>query len=77
MGFIEYIYSTDFYNINKSPGIGGTSDREIIIKFLRISNSEDSSSKNELTFNEKTDHFIKSLAAYCVITCVLGVENRI
>ena len=77
MGFIEYIYSTDFYNINKSPGIGGTSDREIIIKFLRITNSEDSSSKNELTFNEKTDHFIKSLAAYCVITCVLGVANRI
>ena len=77
MAFIEYIYSTDFYNISKSPGMGGTSDREIIIKHLRITNSEDLSSSYELTFNEKTDHFIKSLAAYCVITCVLGVANRI
>ena len=77
LAFMEYIYSTDFYNINKSPGMGGTSDREIIIKHLRCTTSEDSSSSNELTFNEKTDHFIKSLAAYCVITCVLGVANRI
>ncbi len=60
MAFIEYIYSTDFYNISKSPGMGGTSDREIIIKHLRITNSEDLSSSYELTFNEKTDHFIKS-----------------
>ena len=73
MGYVEYINSNSLYNINSS-GVGGTLDREIIIKHLRCINSDDSS---ELTFNEKTDNFIKSLAGYCVVTCVLGVANRV
>ena len=77
MGYVEYIYSTDLYNIKNSSGVGGTLDREIIIKHLRCTNSDDISSSYELTFNEKTDNFIKSLAGYCVVTCVLGVANRI
>ena len=77
MGFIEYIYSTNLYNIKNSSGVGGTLDREIIIKHLRCTTSDDSSGSYELTFNEKTDNFIKSLAGYCVVTCVLGVANRI
>ena len=76
-GYLEYIYSTNLYNIKNSSGVGGTLDREIIIKHLRLTSSEDASSSYELTFNEKTDNFIKSLAGYCVVTCVLGVANRI
>ena len=77
MGFVEYIYSTNLYNIKNSSGVGGTLDREIIIKHLRCTSSDDSSGAFELTFNEKTDNFIKSLAGYCVVTCVLGVANRV
>ena len=77
MGYLEYIYSTNLYNIKNSSGVGGTLDREIIIKHLRCTDCEDPSSSYELTFNEKTDNFIKSLAGYCVVTCVLGVANRI
>ena len=66
IGYIEYIYSTNLYNIKNSSGVGGTLDREIIIKHLRLTSSEDASSSYELTFNEKTDNFIKSLAGYCV-----------
>ena len=77
MGFVEYIYSTNLYNIKNSSGVGGTLDREIIIKHLRCTSSDDSSGSFELTFNEKTDNFIKSLAGYCVVTCVLGVANRV
>ena len=39
--------------------------------------SGDEISFGAITFNEKTDNFIKSLAGYCVVTCVLGVANRI
>ena len=77
MGYVEYIYSTNLYNIKNSSGVGGTLDREIIIKHLRCISSDDASSSYELSFNEKTDNFIKSLAGYCVVTCVLGVTNRI
>ena len=77
VGYVEYIYSTNLYNIKNSSGVGGTLDREIIIKHLRCTSSDDASSSYELTFNEKTDNFIKSLAGYCVVTCVLGVANRI
>ena len=77
MGYLEYVYSTNLYNIKNSSGVGGTLDREIIIKHLRLTSSEDASSSYELTFNEKTDNFIKSLAGYCVVTCVLGIANRV
>ena len=77
VGYVEYIYSSNLYNIKISSGVGGTLDREIIIKHLRCTSSDDASSSYELTFNEKTDNFIKSLAGYCVVTCVLGVANRI
>ena len=77
MGYLEYVYSTNLYNIKNSSGVGGTLDREIIIKHLRCTSCEDPSSSYELTFNEKTDNFIKSLAGYCVVTCVLGIANRV
>ena len=74
MGYIEFINSTSLNAIKNSSGVGGTLDREIIIKHLR-STSDDSS--YEINFNDKTDNFIKSLAGYCVATCVLGVANRL
>ena len=75
MGYIEYINSTSLNVIKNSSGVGGTLDREIIIKHLRCTRSDDSF--YEINFNDKTDNFIKSLAGYCVATCVLGVANRI
>ena len=74
-GYIELIDSTSLNAIKNSSGMGGALDREIIIKHLRCSNSDDSS--YEISFNDKTDNFIKSLAAYCVATCVLGIANRL
>ena len=75
VGYIEYINSTSLNVIKNSSGVGGTLDREIIIKHLRCTSSDDS--YYEMNFNDKTDNFIKSLAGYCVATCVLGVANRI
>ena len=75
VGYIEFINSTSLNVIKNSSGVGGTLDREIIIKHLRCVNSDESS--YEINYNDKTDNFIKSLAGYCVATCVLGVANRV
>ena len=74
-GYVEYINSTSLYVIKNSSGVGGSLDREIIIKHLRCTSSDEDS--YEINFNDKTDNFIKSLAGYCVATCVLGVANRL
>ena len=76
MGYIEFIDSTSLNVIKNSSGVGGTLDREIIIKHLRCTSCDEYSSY-EINFNDKTDNFIKSLAGYCVATCVLGVANRL
>ena len=72
-GYIELVDSTSLNVIKNSTGMGGALDREIIIKHLRCTNTDDS----EISFNDKADNFIKSLAAYCVATCVLGIANRL
>ena len=75
IGYIEYINSVSLNAIKNSSGVAGTLDREIIIKHLRCTRSDDPS--YEINFNDKTDNFIKSLAGYFVATGVLGVANRL
>ena len=74
-GYIEIVEATSLNSIKNSSGMGGALDREIIIKHLRCISSDNSN--YEIGFNDKTDNFIKSLAAYCVATCVLGIANRL
>ena len=78
-GYIEYVNFSELYKIQNSSGIIGVLDKEAIIKFLR-GNTNMKNNANEIyendTYEERVDNFIKSLAGYCVATCVLGITER-
>ena len=72
-GYIEFVYFSELYKIQNSSGVIGVLDKEVIIKFLRGSVTDDPDND---TYDNKIDNFVKSLAGYCVATCVLGVTER-
>ena len=74
-GYIECVDAKELSQIQNQGGVGGALDRDSIIKyFIGINLSDDNNNFNQI--NNKTDNFIKSLAGYCVATCVLGVADR-
>ena len=54
-------------------GMAGALNRELIVKFLRGQNTKNTEPSEQ---ESKYDNFIKSLAGYCVATCVIGVGDR-
>ena len=72
-GFIECVIAKELAQIQNKSGVSGALDRELIIKYLRGTSSDSASGDQQAN---KTDNFIKSLAGYCVATCVLGVADR-
>ena len=79
-GYIEYVNFIELYKIQNSSGIIGVLDKEAIIKFLRgtgnIKENNNFGILEDDTYEERVDNFIKSLAGYCVATCVLGITER-
>ena len=73
-GYIEFVYFSELYKIQNSSGVIGVLDKEVIIKFLRGSITDDQTDND--TYDNKIDNFIKSLAGYCVATCILGITER-
>ena len=73
-GYIEFVYFSELYKIQNSSGVIGVLDKEVIIKFLRGSITDEQSDND--TYENKIDNFIKSLAGYCVATCILGITER-
>ena len=73
-GYIEFVYFSELYKIQNSSGVIGVLDKEVILKYLRGSITDDQSDNDK--YDNKIDNFIKSLAGYCVATCVLGVTER-
>ena len=71
-GYIECVDAKELSQIQNQGGVGGALDKESIIKYFIENNLSD----NFNQINNKTDNFIKSLAGYCVATCVLGVADR-
>lgn len=65
-GFFEFVYFSELYKIQNSSGVIGVLDKEVIIKFLRGSVTDDQTDNNTY----------ESLAGYCVATCILGINER-
>lgn len=72
-GFIECLTGTELDKLQMIQGMAGALNRELIVKFLRGGNSKTADPQEQ---ESKYDNFIKSLAGYCVATCVIGVGDR-
>ena len=79
-GYIEFVNFIELQKIQNSSGIIGALDKEAIIKFLRGTRNIKETNNGVIlendTYEERVDNFIKSLAGYCVATCVLGITER-
>lgn len=72
-GFIECLKGTELDKLQMIQGMAGALNRELIVKFLRGQNTKNTEPSEQ---ESKYDNFIKSLAGYCVATCVIGVGDR-
>ena len=75
-GFIEFVDANVIDFLQQQEGVSGALDRELLIKHLRSVNQTNELGTKLYDSNQQFDNFIRSLAGFCVATCVLGIGDR-
>lgn len=74
-GFIQYVKGSVIDALQMEQGFAGALDRELLLKYLRkVGQGNSTGSKFDLT--KQHENFVKSLAGFCVATCVMGIGDR-
>jgi phosphatidylinositol-4,5-bisphosphate 3-kinase len=74
-GFIEFVEADVIDELQQRQGVGGALDKELLIKHLR-NVGQPANQPAKYDPNKQYDNFVKSLAGFCVATCVLGIGDR-
>lgn len=74
-GFIEFVPARVIDKLQMEEGVGGAWDRELLIKHLRQV-GQPANSEQIYEPAKQHENFVKSLAGFCVATCVLGIGDR-
>ena len=71
-GFIQFVSAECIDALQMDQGFAGALDRELLMKYLR----KTSENGTKYDIQKQQENFVKSLAGFCVATCVMGIGDR-
>lgn len=75
-GFIQFITGKEIDGLQMVQGFAGALDRELLLKYLRKQGLEIVNGAPRYDLIKQQENFVKSLAGFCVATCVMGIGDR-
>lgn len=75
-GFIQFVLAKEIDGLQMVQGFAGALDRELLIKYLRKVGQVLHNGQPKYDMIKQQENFVKSLAGFCVATCVMGIGDR-
>jgi len=75
-GFIEFVRASVIDKLQQNEGVSGALDRELLLKHLRNMGIDPKSQGLRYNPDNQIFNFVRSLAGFCVATCILGIGDR-
>lgn len=75
-GFIQFVSAKEIDSLQMDQGFSGAFDRELLNTYLRKVGQVIQNGQPKYDLIKQQENFVKSLAGFCVATCVMGIGDR-